>query len=88
MGEKSPPVLTFKSMDQEIQIIDGKFYTKPPEPVEIPRATIEGWLLAAQQNLTSAQDGKESSIASQDATIAVWDGKVSTIEALLAEVPE
>lgn len=75
-------------MDQEIQVIDGKFYTKPPEPEEIPRTTIEGWLVSAQQNLTSAQAGKEISIASQDATIAVWDTKVSAIETLLAEVPE
>jgi hypothetical protein len=75
-------------MDQEIQIMNGKFYTKPPAPVEIPRDTIVGWLTAAQQNLANAQDSKTSSIASQDATIALWDAKVSAIQALLAEIPE
>lgn len=71
-------------MDQDIQIISGKFYTKPSEPQEIARGTIEGWLATAQQNLTNAQASKESSIASQDATIAVWREKVVAIQTLLA----
>jgi hypothetical protein len=89
-------------MPEDMQIIDGKFYTKPPEPVEIPRETVEGWLsqvqsdkATAEANLAQAQDSRESTIASIDATIAKFeaditacDDKAADIQGWLDLVPE
>lgn len=73
-------------MDQDIQIINGKFYTKPPEPVEIPRETIEGMLAASQNDLASTQAMRENLISAQDARIVECNTQITTLEALLSQV--
>lgn len=73
-------------MDQDFQIIDGKVYTKPPEPVEIPRETIETWLAQATQNKENAIASKATNIEQQDETIALWTEKESAIQAVLDQL--
>lgn len=72
---------------QDVQVIDGKYYTVPPEKQEIPRETIEGWLTTAQQNLANAQAGKETQVAALDSMINNCNTEIAAIQAMLDEIP-
>lgn len=89
-------------MDQELQIINGQFYTKPEDPQVISRGTVESWLADAQaskdeaaQAHQNAIDSKTTTAAQIDATISTWadamahaDERIVSIQGWLDDVPE
>lgn len=89
-------------MDQEIQVIGDEFWTIPPAPEKVPREDLLGMLAAAQSqreigvnDLARAEESKAKTVAELDSTIAkhqddiaVLDGKIVDIQALLDQVPE
>lgn len=79
-------------MDQELQIIEvegvKKIFTKPPEPVEIPTETVQGWLAEMQSAKASAIVSKESTAEAQDATIAHFTEKEAVLQDWLEQIAE